>query len=831
MTSATGVDRKTVLHVPEVEHTGLALSVVIPVYNEQDILAGTIATVVDALQDLAAVDRLEVVVAENGSTDGTRALARRLAAQHDELRLLESDTADYGAAMRDGIRAASGDVIVSFDADYYDVEFVRHALETDADIVVAAKGMDGSVDTRALLRRVVSRRFSWFVRRLLHVRITETHGMKLYRRAAIAAIVPEVHATKDLFDTELLARAEWSGLSIAELPITTEEMRAPRSSILRRIPRTVWGLMKLRLRTRRQWRPTATGSSDGPAPSPALVRLAADPEAFGQRLYVAGRAAVVPGVEDALVAFDASGTTVLVAVLPTVPPGSGSRIADELDRLSQLAPAQLHDGSVASPDPTTELAAAHAAFFGRPAHDPVDLHHDQRAIVVVRERPDATAWAELLVELGGQLAGVHLLDGDAVVPLDVPDELRRGRRTGVLVPVLVAALVLLGGTAAMLALRTPDPGTATAVTAGSSVRDVVTGVPAAATHNQWIGQSHATRLSDGTVVVAYGTDQGLQIATDHANHGRSWDPPTTMGQLDAMSSSLAVDDTDRLHVALSDGTRVSYVVLEQRGTRWTSSDPVELDTATTTPYVDIAYDDDADLAHVVWVEEGPDGQSPAWAALSSDGDRGRVAETRSLASPGSAVPVLVNVASGPDSRVVATYRRGDAPTGWFTRTLAPGTDGASDWGRQERVPTDAGIGAGAVVLDVSGVAHLVLRDSTTFELTYFTRDPGGRWSPGETAVDADSIEEIDVPSLTVDRTSRLVHLFFQSDRSQGPTRTQVAVRDPATGWTPPVPAADVTTTPEGAVWPSAVDDTSGAPMVLWITQGAVPTLQATVIAP
>ena len=56
-----------------------------------------------------------------------------------------------------------------------------------------------------------------------------------------------MRSTKDLFDTELLARAEWGGLTIRELPIRTVEMRHSRSGILRRVPRTIWGLVQIRL--------------------------------------------------------------------------------------------------------------------------------------------------------------------------------------------------------------------------------------------------------------------------------------------------------------------------------------------------------------------------------------------------------------------------------------------------------------------------------------------------------------------------------------------------------------------------------------------------------
>ncbi|MDP9069386.1 MAG: glycosyltransferase family 2 protein [Actinomycetota bacterium] len=234
-----------------------SLSVVIPVYNEEEILENTVETIVTGIRGLD-LDRFEILLCENGSRDSTPALAARLSAEIPEVEVIVLERPNYGAAMRAGFFAARGDAIVNFDADYYDLDFLAAALDTEGDIVVAAKGILGSHDARVLSRRIVSRCFGWFVRSLLDVSVTETHGMKLFRRAAIAPLLPNVFRTKDLFDTELLARAEYRGCTITELPVETKELRHSRSGIVRRIPRTVWGLLRLRfyLRLARSTRAT-----------------------------------------------------------------------------------------------------------------------------------------------------------------------------------------------------------------------------------------------------------------------------------------------------------------------------------------------------------------------------------------------------------------------------------------------------------------------------------------------------------------------------------------------------------------------------------------------
>lgn len=226
------------------------ISVVIPVHNEEAILVDTVGHIRDGLFEMP-IDSFEIILCENGSSDATSVIADALTDQHPEVRHLSLESADYGAAMRMGFLAATGEIIVNFDADYYDLEFLTVALSIDADIVVAAKGILGSHDTRVFIRRIASRTFGWFVRRMVKVKVAETHGMKLMHRASVIDLVHQVRSTKDLFDTELLVRAERTGLRIRELPITTEELRHSRSGILRRIPRTVWGLLKMRVLLRK----------------------------------------------------------------------------------------------------------------------------------------------------------------------------------------------------------------------------------------------------------------------------------------------------------------------------------------------------------------------------------------------------------------------------------------------------------------------------------------------------------------------------------------------------------------------------------------------------
>lgn len=227
-----------------------ALSVVMPAYNEADILEDSVGEVVDGLS--ARGLGFEVVVVENGSTDDTLALARKLAKQYPEVRAETLPEADYGAALRHGLLHARGDVVVNFDADYYDLDFLDTAVELVSApdgpaVVVGSKRAPGANDTRALPRRLITAVFSTVLRVLFGLRVSDTHGMKALRREAVEPMARACRFGRDLFDTELVLRVERAGLRTGEIPVVVEERRPARSSILRRVPRTLLGLVRLRI--------------------------------------------------------------------------------------------------------------------------------------------------------------------------------------------------------------------------------------------------------------------------------------------------------------------------------------------------------------------------------------------------------------------------------------------------------------------------------------------------------------------------------------------------------------------------------------------------------
>jgi glycosyltransferase involved in cell wall biosynthesis len=230
------------------------ISIVMPAYNEAALLESSVREVVDGLRGLGLP--FEVHIVENGSTDGTPAVAARLADQIPEVATHSMRAADYGEALRTGLLEASGEIGVIFDVDYYDLDFLKHALElldaSDAPvgpaIVVGSKRAPGARDDRSSLRRAATSVFSAILRQGFGLTLSDTHGMKVLNLLALRDAVRACRSGADLFDTELIIRAEHSGLVTAEVPVTVTELRPSRTSIGRRVPRTLVGLARLRMR-------------------------------------------------------------------------------------------------------------------------------------------------------------------------------------------------------------------------------------------------------------------------------------------------------------------------------------------------------------------------------------------------------------------------------------------------------------------------------------------------------------------------------------------------------------------------------------------------------
>lgn len=236
--------------------SAVSLSVVMPAHNEEgylELAVGEVAAELSARVASGFLTEAQLIVVENGSTDRTRSIAQRLADEIPTVTLLSLDRANYGAALRAGLLHSTSDVVVNFDVDYYDFGFLDGAVslitddEDSYEVIVGSKRGEGAQDTRSWHRRLVTATFSTILRIGFGLNVSDTHGMKAMKRSSVLTLVNQCRQETDLFDTELVLRAERSGLRVTETPVRVEEKRPSRSPIAKRVIRTLWGLAKLRV--------------------------------------------------------------------------------------------------------------------------------------------------------------------------------------------------------------------------------------------------------------------------------------------------------------------------------------------------------------------------------------------------------------------------------------------------------------------------------------------------------------------------------------------------------------------------------------------------------
>ena len=194
------------------------LSVVMPCLNEAETLA-TCINKARASMDELGVDG-EIVVADNGSTDGSQDIASSLGA-----RVVPVPERGYGAALRTGIAAAEGRYVIMADADdsyaLHDLGPFLEALRGGADLVMGNR-FAGGIEPGAMpaLHRYLGNPvLSWIGRLFFRVPINDFHcGMRGFSRDRILGLGLTTSGME--FASEMVVRAAVSGLNITEVPTT-----------------------------------------------------------------------------------------------------------------------------------------------------------------------------------------------------------------------------------------------------------------------------------------------------------------------------------------------------------------------------------------------------------------------------------------------------------------------------------------------------------------------------------------------------------------------------------------------------------------------------------
>lgn len=207
-----------------------ALTIGIPVYNEQELLRDNTLALVAMLRD--GGHEFEVLLGSNGSTDDTVAIGTRLAEEIPEVRFFHLPERGVGRAFGRFVDEASHDALVSLDMDLsIDLAFIDEALRhlDDYDIVVGCKRMGSQ--KRSLFRRLGSGIFVLLASWLLEVEYVD------YSIAAKAYRVPVIRRYADLiahgsaYVLDLVYYVHRDGGRVVQIPVSCEDRRSSRFNL------------------------------------------------------------------------------------------------------------------------------------------------------------------------------------------------------------------------------------------------------------------------------------------------------------------------------------------------------------------------------------------------------------------------------------------------------------------------------------------------------------------------------------------------------------------------------------------------------------------------
>lgn len=213
---------------PTQAHTLPSLSFVFPMFNEIGNIENCVAEALATGRRIT--DNLEIVVVDDASTDGSGALADRLAARHPELRVVHHpQNRKLGGALRTGFAAATKEWVLYIDSDLpIDMDDALGAvpLTRGADMVI------GNRQGRAegLRREVMSWVYNRLIRVLFGLKVNDVNfAFKLFRRSILDHIT--LQSEGSFIDAELLIETNRSGFAIAEIPLQYHERVAGVSTL------------------------------------------------------------------------------------------------------------------------------------------------------------------------------------------------------------------------------------------------------------------------------------------------------------------------------------------------------------------------------------------------------------------------------------------------------------------------------------------------------------------------------------------------------------------------------------------------------------------------
>jgi glycosyltransferase involved in cell wall biosynthesis len=211
------------------------VSVVFPAYNEVNYLEPAVEKTAQTLEEFTR--SFELIIAEDGSTDGTAERSEELAKRYAFVKHIHGEKRlGRGTALNNAFKQSSGRILAYMDVDLAtNIEQLKSLIkaveEEGFDFAVGSRLLSESKVERSRTRHIASKSYNFLVRTMLGSNLKDHQcGFKAFKREALMQLLDEVVARHWFWDTELLVRAARKGFKIKEIPV---DWKGPRETKVR----------------------------------------------------------------------------------------------------------------------------------------------------------------------------------------------------------------------------------------------------------------------------------------------------------------------------------------------------------------------------------------------------------------------------------------------------------------------------------------------------------------------------------------------------------------------------------------------------------------------
>lgn len=214
------------------------LSIITPVYNEDKLLSKNIKNFVDFFQKRPEIDHFEIIISENGSKDKTLAIAKKIKKKYQFIELINLKEKSLGLALSYAIKKSKYPYLyfLPIDNPFRFMDYFGSIKNINRfDIIFSTKNHPQSVYKNKPLRKVASHIFSFLVKAIFHLPLTDTQGTFFAKREKLLSLLHYSTSKGPFFQTQLAIYAFKKGMHIQEFPVnyTTPYRRRSKISLIK----------------------------------------------------------------------------------------------------------------------------------------------------------------------------------------------------------------------------------------------------------------------------------------------------------------------------------------------------------------------------------------------------------------------------------------------------------------------------------------------------------------------------------------------------------------------------------------------------------------------